>query len=694
MAKSMIDWDAGHTPATGTLNAAYTAFTAAAVGHETGLPGSWALMAAGAGAVGSVVAGKAREHPLAGSSVALRAAAWLAGGGWVSWALNEPTVWAWSVSGPLAAAACGLGSMAGALSAKRRRAEAREQVIQAAMHRTKISVEWSARIARVCGIEGCEILAVEAWSNSDAGFDLDVKMPPGGRSWRDLASNTDGLASDAGLPEGCGIEVYAGAGRNRAIIKVQLVNSLLEVVSIPHDASELSFEGDFDIGTLRDGGLSMVNIREFSMMLAGAKRTGKTNQLLAIITRLLRMPNLLVWVIDFNGGGVALQWLRMWNELGRPGRPPIDWVASTPDEAEHMGTAAVRIAKARKTEYQQLMADANTDLLPMTPETPGIVIVTDEGAEVYADPRTRRVADPMKEVLRIAGASGVNQINCFLRATADTTGDTIIKSQSQVRVGMRMADEAEISYLLGWKSGVTPQDMPERGYGAVTMDESKTASVFRGYRVLPDDIRWFVENTACYRRNEGLDAVSRRAAGDIYESRWADDRAGYVFNGSKQPVAATSMDKDEEQPDIFSGLKPKSVEDARRDSRKAIEDAGGPTVEEQEQFDRVLREAGVDPMDVDDPSKWPDATRPDAPPAPVDPPAESDSLRAVVFGLVKAMTPSGGISVQGIRKELLRSYDEPSVPATQTITRWLREDDRVYKPTGYGRYAVKPDEEE
>lgn len=707
MAK-VVDWDAGHTPATGTLNAAYTALSAAALGHETGLPASWVMLGAGVGAVGSVIGGAAREHPLSGGSLALRASAWLAGGGWVSWALTQQTVWAWSVVGPMLATACGLGSLAGALGAKRRRAEARAAEASSALFRVRQGQEWVERIKRVCLIEGVEVLAIEPWrddqgNETGAGFDLEIKMPPGGRTWRDLASNTDGLASDAGLPEGCGIEVYAGAGRNLAIIKVQLINALLKTQNVPHDASELSFEGDFDIGVLRDGGLAMVNIREFSMMMAGAKRTGKTNELLAIITRLLRMPNLLVWVIDFNGGGVALQWLRMWNELGQPGRPPIDWVASTPDEADHMANAAVRIAKARKVEYQQLMAEKNTDLLPMSADLPGIVIITDEGAEVYADPKTRRVAEPMKEVLRIAGSSGVNQINCFLRATADTTGDTIIKSQSQVRVGMRMADEAEISYLLGWKSGVTPQDMPERGYGALTMDESKTASVFRGWRVLPDDIRWFVENTACYRQNGGLDDVSRRAAGAIYESRWADDRVGYVFNGQKVG-ATTSMSKEEppaatpEEPesDIFSGLKPKSVEEAKRDAWKAIEDAGGPTVDEQAAFERVLREAGVDPMDVDDPTKWPDGARPDAPEPPDDeePEGEDDDLRAVVYGLVKAMTPNGGIAVQEIIDALARQYDESDVPTRQTITRWLREDDRIHKPTGYKKYAVKPDEGE
>jgi len=698
MAKA-VDWDAGHTPATGTINAAYTALSVAAVGHEVGLPASMALAGAGVGALGSAISGAAREHPLSGASITLRVAAWLSAGGWCSWALTQDTVFDWSVVGPMLAAACGFGSLSAIASAKRRKAEERKAAAYAALFRVKIGQEWTERFERVCNISGCVVLNIEQWRDDSgketgAGFTLDVQLPAGGRTWRDLASHNEGLASDAGLPEGCGVEVYAGAGRNRALVKVQLINALLETQNVPHDASELSFENDFDIGVLRDGGLAVINIRQFSAMLAGAKRTGKTNELLAIITRLLRMPNLLTWVIDFNAGGVALQWLRAWHELGRKGRPPIDWVASDPREAEAMAKAAVRIAKARKSEYQQLMADANTDLLPMTPEIPGIVIITDEGAEVYADPKTKAVSDPMKEVLRIAGSSGVNQINCFLRATADTTGDPMIKAQSQVRIGMRMADDAEIAYLLGWRSGVTPSDMPEQGYGAVTMDETKSASVFRGWRVLPSDIRWFVENTTQYRMNDGLDEVSRRAAGEVYETRWADDRAGYLFTGAKQPVTVTMSKDDEEEDDIFAGREVKSFEQAQRDARQAIEDAGGPTVAEQEEFDRVLREAGVDPMDVDDPSKWPDGSRPDSPtpPPPPDDGDEGDNLRNVIFGLLKEVSRAGkGMSVKEIRETLGRMYDESDIPAVQTVTRWLREDDRVYKPTGYKTYAVRPE---
>jgi hypothetical protein len=695
MAKN-IDFEAGHSPITGTLNAAYTALTVAAVGHETGLPPTWVMGASAVGAVGSAVAGGSREPKLSGESIALRAGAWLAGGGWVSYAISQNSIWSWGVIGPMLATACGFGTLAGALGAKKARDQKRAFEMTSALFRVKTGQDWSDRFARVAHVEGCEIVGVEQWTNrdgkpSDAGYTLEVKMPIGGSSWRNLASCTDELASDANLPEGCGVEVFAGKGRAYAIVKVSTMNALLETQNVPYDATPLDFEKPFDIGVMRDSSLAMVDMREFSAMLVGAKRTGKTNELLAIMTRLIRMPNLLIWVVDFNGGGVALQWLRAWNDLGKPGRPPIDWVASTPMEAEQMAMAAVRIAKARKIGYQQYMADRDTDLLPMSPEIPGIMIITDEGAEVYANPANRSVAEPMKEVLRIAGSSGVNQINCFLRATADVTGDTIVKSQSKVRIGMRMADEAEMAYLLGYKAGVRPEDMPDQGYGALSMDESSSASIFRGWRVLPSAIRWFVENTADLRRNDGLDDISLKAAGEVYTTRWADDRAGYIFTGSKTSVGAAPAIETPKAPEAasegFLADRPAIDPDAAKANlHKAIEEEGVPIDNDpnDDEFDRVLSDAGV--TDWDDPSTWPDGVRPEPPK-----PNESDNLRAVIFGLVKAMSPDG-IQVKEIQDALARMYGEDSVPTRQTITRWLREDDRIHKPSGYSKYAVKPEE--
>lgn len=697
----VIDWDAGHGPVTGTLNAAYSALGVAAVGHEAGLPPVWALGASGIGALGATIAGASAEEPLSKGAIAARAGGWLAGGTWVTYALTVDTIWSWSVVGPLAACTCGFASLAGAIGRKRRRKLEREAQAFAALTRTRIGAEWVDRFHRVCGVEGCVVEGVEQWVDDEgnetgAGYDLEVLLPEGGKNWRTLAANTEALASDADLPEGCGVEVFSGSSRRRAIVKVQLINLMMtEDQEVPLDASPLDFNTWFDIGKLRDGGVAKIHIREFSAMLVGAKRTGKTNQLLAIITRLLRMPNLRVWVIDFNGGGVALQWLRAWEALGKPGRPPIDWVAADVEEATRMANAAVRVAKARKVEYQDLMAEADTDLLPLTADIPGILIVTDEGAEIYANPKHRAASEPMKEVLRIAGSSGVNQLNCFLRATADTTGDTIIKSQSTVRIGMRMSNEEEMSYLLGWRSGVTPADMPDQGFGALSLDEGKPAQVFRGWRVKPSHVKWFVENTVQYRQNEAFDEVSLRALGEVYETRW--ERAEYVFNRAvPAPQVATTMtlEKDNDEGEQWSaGIDP---EQAKENLRKAIADAGGPSGEQIDEFQALVRSGGLEDLDRLDPNNLPpeEEVTPagGGAPDPDDPgsdEAETNDMRDIVIGMVKAMGPEG-VTVAEIHKALQRQYGDDA-PVRETIFRWLKKDDRIER-VGHGRYAFKQED--
>lgn len=694
----VIDWDAGHGPVTGTLNAAYSALGVAAVGHEAGLPPVWALGASAVGALGAGIAGASAEEPLSKGAILARTGGWLAGGGWVTYALTTDTIWSWSVVGPLAACTCGFASLAGAIGRKRRRQLEREARAFAALTRTRIGLEWSARIERVTGIKGATIEGVEQWVDAEgnetgAGFDLEVLLPEGGANWRQLAGASEQLASDADLPEGCGVEVFSGASRRRAIIKVQMVNNMLnEDQEVPLDASPLDFNDFFDIGKLRDGGVAKICIRQFSAMLVGAKRTGKTNQLLAIITRLLRMPNLRVWVIDFNGGGVALQWLRAWAALGKPGRPPIDWVAADVDEAARMANAAVRVARARKIEYQDLMAEADTDLLPLTADLPGILIITDEGAEVYANPKHRNAAEPMKEVLRIAGASGVNQLNCFLRGTADTTGDTIIKSQSNVRIGMRMSDEQEMSYLLGWRSGVTPQDMPEQGFGALSMDEGKPASIFRGWRVLPSHIKWFVENTACYRENEAFDEVSLRAMGDVYTTRW--ERAEFVFNSAvPAPQVTTTMvlDRDDEEGESWgASVDPKEASD---NLSKAIEEAkaarGTPEQREADEWAELVQGGGLADLEqysFDNPPPEPPPVDPDDPESDE---VEANDIRDVAVGMVKAMGPEG-VTVNDVVKALQRQYGDDA-PVRETVFRWFKKDDRIER-VGHGRYAWKQQE--
>jgi hypothetical protein len=702
----MADWSAKHGPASGTFNAATGLMATSALASLAHVDPGWPLLAGGVMVIGGTIGGLAREddEKLTRGALVFRAACWLESAGWLSFALTYPNPLNKATVGTLAGAAVFMGLIGGKLAHRKRKREEKEAAIAAYLGRVGVATEWQERIDRVCNITGSKVIAVDdkSWPTG-AGFTLEVELPPGGHTYRNIKAFSDGMASDAKLPEGCGIEVGPGVNRGTCIVKVSLINALDGIHDVPLDVTPLSFEEHFDIGKERDSSPALINMREYSGMLVGQKGAGKTNQLRAIMTRLLRMPNLLIWIIDYNSGSLALPWMKAWDQAGRPGRPPIDWVASDDDEALLMTAAAVEIAKHRKIVYQELMYEANTDLLPMTPEIPGILMISDEGAEFLGmqtqtgadNAAKRKIAGNYVETLRIARSVGVNELTCGLRATTDVFGDSMIKSQSRVKIGLMMENQDEIAYLVGWDAKVTPEDMPGQGYGVYADGETGVVRAFKGYRVLPEHMKAITVGTAGLRAE--LDAESRNAAGEAYADRWS--RATWMKAMKLSPVAvvASSVSVPAEpvtpEPadpvaDAFDKTE-KTSEEVRANLMKAIEEAGGgdEVTNYNDEFENIMRREGL--ADWGDPATWGAALPPEDPDPNID--ASDDSgvdFKSVVFGVVKA-AGEDGIKPADIQRALTKAFPGRNTPVIKTITRWLQADERVYQPS-FGHYAVKP----
>lgn len=702
------DWSARHTPVSGTVNAVTGLVAAASVATEAHITAPWPLLAAGVGTMGSIIGGLARDESqkLTRGHLVHRAACWMGAGGWLSYVLaahNDPLTWPTAFS--LGAGGLSMGLIARGLATRKAKKLSAQQAAQASMFLKGMAAQWKDRIERCCSVKVDHIIAIEDWPKK-SGFTIEVKLADGG-TWEQLRAHTDRMASDADLDEGCGIEVQHGIKRSRALVKVQTINALHGEHMLPDDWSPLDFNEDFDIGPERDFTPAVINMRQSSTMVAGQKRSGKTNELQAIISKLMRMPNVLVWIIDFNGGGLALPWIQAWNEMGRPGNPPIDWVAHTPDEALMMVTAASEIAKKRKIAYQQLMRQQNTDLLPLTPEIPGIVIVMDECAEILGtavtDQTMRRIEEKYLEVLRIAGAVGINEITCGLRATVDVFGSTMIKAQSQNRIGMRMGDVEEIAYLIGWDAKIQPADMPGQGYGCYTNGER--SALFKGWRVTPNIITKGVAETNQLR--PALDKVSLSVVPEGYASRWdraralfsahADADGNVVINDEGPKI---SMEKPEPPEPEGNPAKPEPPRDSvswafdgPRGSNAWLDENGNGKSERQ-MFDEIMEASGIKPEDWDDPTKWPsDGGIPDAPDPESDDEVGVEQFKGIIFGIVKG-SGENGIKPADILRVLERTFPNQKVPVIKTITRWLKQDNRIWQPTGYGTYAVRPKKED
>ncbi|GAA3852274.1 hypothetical protein GCM10023084_03100 [Streptomyces lacrimifluminis] len=693
-----LDWDAKHGPVTGPVNTGIAALAVGYAGHTFAMPWQWAALTAGAGAVGTHIAGRRRN--VTPATLALRAAGWLGAGGWCSWAIAAGP-WSHTGLGSLLVGALGLGAaMAGAHHVEEKAEEQRAVAEAAALRATldgkrqKIADEWEDRIVRVCAGTAVTIVGVEAWETG-AGLTLDGECGPGGATWKTVKAFEDALASDAKLPEGCGVEVKPGANRGAFLIDITTVNRLIGEDMYPDDYSPLTLNGPLPLGVFRDGSVAAPNIRQLTATFAGRKGSGKTNLANVAVAGCCRMPDNLLWVIDLNGGGLALPWLHAWHKAGKPGRPPVDWVADTPAKALAMAQAALRIAKARKPGYKHLEIEANDDKLPVSAQVPGILIGGDEIAEIFSprarrDPVLRETGDTLIQVVELARAVAVNVLATALRVTQDVLSEPQLIVQSGLKVAMK-SDEREMAYFFGWEDRANPAEAPYPGCGFIKVLDDP-ARPFKAYRIKPDQIGAIVAATSGLRPE--LDELSRRAAGDAYEQRWnGTDHLLGVGPAPLTPAPGTSASP---VPPPRSrgvtadwGTAPAGgdaqaaidrAEEARRKLHEAMDGASRHDDDLDAQFRNILAAGGV---------TWQPPTA-SAPPAAAPLDGDGDPRRELVYEIV-AKSGSDGIGPEAIRDAIGRLYPDVKVPHAATIGRWLGADARVHQPR-FGRYAVRPEE--
>ncbi|MFD7653989.1 hypothetical protein ACFV4N_08420 [Actinosynnema sp. NPDC059797] len=518
-----LDWTGKHNVVTGTVNTTGGVLATSMVGSLLEVPPEWALGAAAVGAVAHAVAAAGRGTTRAG--VLARAAGWAAGGGWMVWALETSP---WSVGSISSLAVLGVtgGVTATLLRATVVKREEVKREVVFARQRARTAGEWEVRIERVCGIKDVQIMGVAKWEQG-TGYTLDINLPPGGCSWKDLAKHQAQLAADADLPNGCTVEAMPGASRRAALLRVATRDAWEEVIPYPEDWSPLSILNPIPIGEHRDASVASLELRSDTVLLTGQKGGGKTNELQVLNAGLVRCVDNLVWHIDLNGGGMALPWVRPWltDDTDQVPAPAVDWVASTAKEAKKMTEAALRIAKGRKVEYQQLCEQAGTDKLPVSPEIPQITIVVDECAEIMGDgTKYPKLRADLEEIQRIARAMGVNLVFCGLSATTDVIGSTAVRKQARARVSMRVSDAEELNYLFGWNCKADPQDMPYEGCGLYLQDTSGQPKGFKGYRLVGTALATGARVVSGLR--PALDPVSTRLAGEDYATRW--DRAAHL----------------------------------------------------------------------------------------------------------------------------------------------------------------------
>ncbi|MBU8550598.1 hypothetical protein IMX12_17555 [Streptomyces sp. Babs14] len=544
----VLDWAAGHGPVTGALSATTGAFAVATTGAATHMPPGWALAVGAAGALGHTIVGLRVRN--AGRTLATRAASWLVGAGWTTWAMTHGPL-TWAALGSLATMGVGIGAAArsSALFEEAREEEAiaaqqRQIAAELSADRRAIAAEWVDRIQRVCSIT-VRVVGVEQWETG-AGYSIDAELPAGGATWNKIAAESARLSADARLPHGCTATASPGIHQGRVIIDVTTVNVLEQERTYPSDYGPLSVHTGIPWGYRTNAEQILAYLREQCALIVGPTGSGKTNMVHSILAGFARADDILTWVIDLNAGSAGLPWVlpALNGEIsapdGKPVRPGIDWLAGTYDEAMTMLDTAVRVAKQRKMGYQDVLARANTDLLPISAKIPQIMLVIDEGAEILASPdrQVRKLGEKILEVIRIARAMGIRTVLTALGATGSVLSNLMIRREAKVRVALTGGEKEgmDLSKMFPGSRGLRVEQAPHKGAGFMGTPESP-AALFKAWRILPNQIREIIAATS--ERHPTLDTVSAKAAGPAYARRWDSERTAWMRDQATTDDAGT-----------------------------------------------------------------------------------------------------------------------------------------------------------
>ncbi|MGJ7878420.1 hypothetical protein [Streptomyces rochei] len=532
----VLDWAAGHGPVTGALSATTGAFAVATTGAATHMPPGWALAVGAAGALGHTIVGLRVRN--AGRTLATHAASWLVGAGWTTWAMTHGPL-TWAALGSLATIGVGIGAAArsAALLEEAREEEAiaaeqREIARELSAERRAIAAEWVERIQRICSIS-VRVVGVEMWPTG-AGYSLDLE-PQGGVTYDRIAQYSVQLSADARLPHGCTASAGPGIHQGRTIVDVTTVNVLKEDCPYPEDYGPLSVLSGLPWGVRTNGEIVSAYLREQCALVVGPTGSGKTNMVHTILAGFARAQDVLTWVIDLNAGSAGLPWVlpalngELTSQDGKPVRPGVDWLASSFEEALLMLDAALAIGLHRKKAYQDLLAKANTDLLPISSKIPQILLVIDEGAEILVstDRQMKQLAKKILEVIRMLRAMGIRTVLTALGATGSVLGNLMIRREGKVRVALTGGETEgmDLGKMFPGRRGLRVDQAPYKGSGFMGTPESP-AALFKSWRILPNQIRDITVATSD--RHPRLDDVSAKAAGPAYARRWDAERTAWM----------------------------------------------------------------------------------------------------------------------------------------------------------------------
>lgn len=353
-----------------------------------------------------------------------------------------------------------------------------------------------------------------------AGYTARVEPPIGSAiTVKKVREVQEVLEAELQLPAGCTIRIAKAEHAGAFAIEVMLTNALKRDGNYPTRYRQRSIFDPVRCGWYADGSPLELNLFKDSTVAVAMRGGGKTVLMHVMIAELLQCTDELVAVIDMNGAGLAVPWMRPF-AIGDVDEPPLILVATGDDQAIEAAAMLVAMAKERKAAFAGLMAELNVDVLPASPEHPHITVIIDEGGEIFGSgdrvtQKQRDAAELFLELQRIGRAVGINVIFTSQRGTADYLPAQLKKATWNKFVGL-VQDDDEIAHVLSWKYKLDADDITGAGEWYVQLGHNPPRKA-KTFGLLPNQIADIARATQHWR--PALDPVTARAGGSVW-AQW------------------------------------------------------------------------------------------------------------------------------------------------------------------------------